>query len=348
MAAISWVMVSWRATASSSTVESSARRFLPGAPRSRRSPPGPPRRSGAAGRLAASRRRQYVSVDGWNPRTVTASPQAAFQRKSKTTASAASRSDKPVQRLQHQHRGHHLGRDRGPAQPRREQVLEHHLREQLPPVPGQEREHTARSQQMPRHRLDIPQIPLPLRPTLHPTTVSTTDRSPRKARPLFSSLLGDSVGIWCGGFNGVGWVCVYASLVGAKTGQPVDVRFHALSGLTTADLLAQLGTDSGRPTSPPLTSWSSASVGEISTWVTTRTSAVVASLVSATPQCSLISPRNIEQIAAEIAGPCTATTRWCSGRSRRLLSQHQGPPADGEDALRSRDRSGEAELKPLG
>ena len=57
--------------------------------------------------------------------------------------------------------------------------------------------------------------------------------------------LGDSSASGAGDPTGVGWVGAYASLVGAKTGQPVDVRSHAQSGLTTADLLAQLGTDSG-------------------------------------------------------------------------------------------------------
>ena len=95
IAAISWVTVSWVATASSSTVESNARRVLPvSAPvaattcltaskiRFGRSEP-------------ANRRRQYVNVVGWNPPAATGSPHAAFHRRSKVTASTASASESP-------------------------------------------------------------------------------------------------------------------------------------------------------------------------------------------------------------------------------------------------------------
>ena len=44
---------------------------------------------------AASRRRQYVNVVGWNPPAVTGSPHAAFHRRSKVTASTVSASDSP-------------------------------------------------------------------------------------------------------------------------------------------------------------------------------------------------------------------------------------------------------------
>ena len=50
-------------------------------------------RSGAVD--AASRRRQYVSVVGWNPSSVNASPHATFHRRSQRNASIASRSDTP-------------------------------------------------------------------------------------------------------------------------------------------------------------------------------------------------------------------------------------------------------------
>src|SRR4051794_1825255 len=95
MAAISWVTVSWVATASSRTVESNARRALP------RTAPVAATTSRTAsntrcGRCeAASRRRQYVNTVGWNAAAVTGSPHAAFQRRSNVTASAASRSDSP-------------------------------------------------------------------------------------------------------------------------------------------------------------------------------------------------------------------------------------------------------------
>jgi hypothetical protein len=44
----------------------------------------------------------------------------------------------PLQGLQHHHGRDHIGRDRGPATTRREQVGEQLVREQLPPVVGQE------------------------------------------------------------------------------------------------------------------------------------------------------------------------------------------------------------------
>ena len=49
----------------------------------------------------------------------------------------------PVERLQHDHRGDHLARDRGPAPPRGKQVGEQLRREQPGPMLGQQREHTA-------------------------------------------------------------------------------------------------------------------------------------------------------------------------------------------------------------
>ncbi len=95
IAAINWVTVSCRATASSSTVESNARRVLPA------STPVAATTSLTASKTrfgafeAASRDRQYVNVVGWNPASATASPTAAFHRRSNVTASTASRSENP-------------------------------------------------------------------------------------------------------------------------------------------------------------------------------------------------------------------------------------------------------------
>jgi hypothetical protein len=58
---------------------------------------------------ARSRLRQYTSTVGWNPSSSNRSPQATSRR----NAVIASRSDKPLQRLQHHHRGDHLGGHRG-------------------------------------------------------------------------------------------------------------------------------------------------------------------------------------------------------------------------------------------
>lgn len=92
--AINWVTVSWRATASSRIVESIARRRLPlSAPDSViTSVTASKIRCGRS--LAASRRRQYVNTDGWNPDSVIANPHAAFHRRSNVTASAVSRSER--------------------------------------------------------------------------------------------------------------------------------------------------------------------------------------------------------------------------------------------------------------
>ncbi len=93
IAPISWVMVSWVATASSRIVESTARR---------RRPASTPVASitcrtaslTRCGRFDfAIRRRQYTRLDGSNPSSSSESPQATFHRRSQRTASAHSRSD---------------------------------------------------------------------------------------------------------------------------------------------------------------------------------------------------------------------------------------------------------------
>ena len=96
IAAINWVTVSWVATASSSTVESNARRVFPvSAP--------------VCGDHRLDRLKDPVGLDprpptgaantstSWHetPPRVTANPQAAFHRRSKVTASTVSLSDNP-------------------------------------------------------------------------------------------------------------------------------------------------------------------------------------------------------------------------------------------------------------
>jgi hypothetical protein len=58
------------------------------------------------------RLRQYASTVGWNPSSSSGSPQAIFQAMSRRSELATSRSLKPLQRLQHQDAGDHLGWDR--------------------------------------------------------------------------------------------------------------------------------------------------------------------------------------------------------------------------------------------
>ena len=87
------------------------------------------------------------------------------------TASTVSLSDRPCKRLQRDHRRHHIGGHARPAPTRREQVREHLIGKQLPPMRSQERKHTARLEQMPRYRLRIQQLTLIIRSTLHPKII---------------------------------------------------------------------------------------------------------------------------------------------------------------------------------
>ncbi len=61
----------------------------------------------------------------------------------------------PVQGLQHDHRSGHIRRHTRPTGRRAEQVREHHIREQLPAMLGQEREHAANRHQMPHQCLRV-------------------------------------------------------------------------------------------------------------------------------------------------------------------------------------------------
>jgi len=90
-----------------------------------------------------------------------------------------------VHGLQHDHRGDHLGRDRGPTT-RLEQISEHLLAEQLVAMPGQEREHPTRRQQMPGYRLDIQDLALRINPSLHPPILPAPDTPTRTDTTRFS------------------------------------------------------------------------------------------------------------------------------------------------------------------
>ena len=94
MAAISWITVSWVATASSSTSNPAPGAPYRPAPRFRRSPAVPRRRCGSARpmRQAGPPIHQRGRV---KTLMVNAEPQATFHRRSQRTASAASRSDNP-------------------------------------------------------------------------------------------------------------------------------------------------------------------------------------------------------------------------------------------------------------
>ena len=79
-----------------------------------------------------------------------------------------------MQRLQRDHRGHHIGGHTRAAPSSRKQVREHLIGKQLPPVRGQEPEHAARLEEMPRHRLGVKNLPLIIRAPLHPKIIPTT------------------------------------------------------------------------------------------------------------------------------------------------------------------------------
>ena len=94
-----------------------------------------------------------------------------------------------MQGLQHDHRGDHVRRDRRTTPPAREQIGEQLIGEQLPPMPGQEREHPARRQQVPGHRLHIQDLALRISPSLHHHIVPATDSSQGSTLGLFSAVL---------------------------------------------------------------------------------------------------------------------------------------------------------------
>ena len=94
-----------------------------------------------------------------------------------------------MQHLQDHDRGHHARRDRRPALPRREQVREILITEQVLPVRGQEREHAPRRHQTPDQRPSIQQLPVRTLFALHLEIISddrTHCRQTCCCRPLYS------------------------------------------------------------------------------------------------------------------------------------------------------------------
>ena len=63
----------------------------------------------------------------------------------------ASRSDRPSKGLEHHHRGDHIGRYRGAAPVRREQISKHRIGEQPAAMFSQKRVHRTGRDQMPHH-----------------------------------------------------------------------------------------------------------------------------------------------------------------------------------------------------
>jgi len=95
-----------------------------------------------------------------------------------------------VQRLQRDHRGHHISRHAGPTPTRREQIREHLIGEQLTTMRSQKPKDTARLQKMPSNRLRIQQLTLIIRSTLHPKIIPNhADQKTDRHAGLFRSLL---------------------------------------------------------------------------------------------------------------------------------------------------------------
>jgi hypothetical protein len=95
-----------------------------------------------------------------------------------------------LQRLQRDHRGHHIRGHAGPAPTRRKQIREQLIGKQHLPMRRQERKNTARLEKMTRYRLRVQQLPLAIRSTLH-TTIITNNHYQQTERhaALFRSFL---------------------------------------------------------------------------------------------------------------------------------------------------------------
>ena len=130
--------VSWVATASSSSVESSARRVRPV------STPVTCTTWRTASKIRSGRSearnlaRHNVSTLGWKPRSVNASPQATFQAMLHASCWQASRSDRPSNDCSTITVATTSAGTEGRSRPEGKQVREQLVREQVPTVVGQE------------------------------------------------------------------------------------------------------------------------------------------------------------------------------------------------------------------
>ena len=97
------------------------------------------------------------------------------------------------QGLQRQNRRRHRPGQRPATLARWEQVREIRVREQIPAMLGQEREHAARRYQVPDHRGGVEELPVGTLYTLHTEILSSLYKRVQKTRPLFSAFLGS----WC-------------------------------------------------------------------------------------------------------------------------------------------------------
>jgi hypothetical protein len=93
-----------------------------------------------------------------------------------------------VQGLQHQHRRDHLRWHARAAAAGREQIGEQLRREQPGPVGGQEPEHAARGDQMPRDRLHVQQLTLIIRASLHQMRIPSHQPRSSPDTPLNSAV----------------------------------------------------------------------------------------------------------------------------------------------------------------
>ena len=179
--AVSIVIVSWRATASSSTVESNARRCLP----ANTSDSVITERTASKIRCGRSERRSLprhnTSTVEWNASSVNAKPVAAFQPMFVSSCPDRFSIRQALQRLEHHHCRDHISRHRRTAPLRREQISEHVIRKQTSPVLSQKRVHRSLRHQMRTQRRRIQQLTIRNRRTLHPPSIF--DPNPKREHP---------------------------------------------------------------------------------------------------------------------------------------------------------------------
>ena len=194
MAAISWVTVSWVATASSNTVESTQRFLRPAkipvcAITSATAFEHPVRALRGRDPLPPVHQRGRVEAHlHQRPAARHLPPDIELQRIRRLGIGQV------IQLLQHQHGPDQVRRQRRPARARAEQVRGETTGEQLAAVLCEEGEHAARRDQVPGQVTGVPQITISPRDTLHEKIISGT-RTPcrqqrrNRARRLFSGVL---------------------------------------------------------------------------------------------------------------------------------------------------------------
>ena len=188
MAAINWVTVSWVATASSSSVESRARRCLP------RKHPGrvddrahrledPFGALGLAQSRAPIREHRVVKarlVEGQPAGHLPADP--VGQRPSGLAIRES------LEGLEDHDRGHRVGRDRGPTALGGEEVLEHRVGEEVVAMIGEERLDAPLGHESATERRRVEQFTIGFAESLHRSILDDHNRRTRHHEPIYSTV----------------------------------------------------------------------------------------------------------------------------------------------------------------